>query len=74
MLFSAAFRAIQPFIDPVTRDKISFFSIHNEAHIELLDKVYDRSVVEKELGGTFESAHFDPLVYFDPKRDPLQAP
>lgn len=72
-LFSGAFRALQPFIDPVTREKISFLSTTHAQHVEQLGAMVDRAVVETDLGGLLTKPHFDEAAYFAPARDPLQA-
>lgn len=47
LLFSLAFKAVSPFVDPVTRQKIVFLK-----HKEDLMKHFDASSIEKSLGGT----------------------
>lgn len=72
-LFSGAFRAITPFIDPVTREKINFLNTaDNEQHIDQLGQMIDRAQVERDLGGLLEKPHFNEAAYFDPAADPLQ--
>lgn len=71
-LFSGAFRALSVFMDPVTREKISFMSTTHEPHIEELEALVDRSCVERDLGGLVDEPHFDAGAYFALANDPVQ--
>lgn len=72
-LFSGAFRAVTPFIDPVTREKITFLNtVNNEQHVEQLGRLLDRAQVERDLGGLLDTPHFNEASYFDAAADPLQ--
>jgi hypothetical protein len=71
-LFSGAFKAMQPFIDPVTRAKISFLYTNTPAHMQTLDKLVELEHVEKDLGGKLATPHFDESSYFAPTFDPMQ--
>lgn len=72
-LFSATFKALTPFIDPVTREKISFFSTSSAADLDALGEIVDRDLLEKGLGGRNAKDLFDADAYFEPTADPLVA-
>lgn len=61
-LFFAAFKAISPFIDPVTRDKIVFVRGSKQDQTALLAKHFPLSSLEKCLGGTSDYV-FDADAY-----------
>lgn len=71
-LFSGAYRAVTPFIDPVTREKISFLSSTEPAHVAQLGGMVDCAQVERDLGGLLDAPHYDEESYFAPAADPLQ--
>jgi hypothetical protein len=50
-LFLVFFRAISPFIDPVTRNKIQFVSGSADAQREILAEHFDLQQLEESLGG-----------------------
>jgi len=70
-LISGVFHALQPFIDPTTREKVVFYSTTNPTHLEAIEKLYDRSKAEKALGGMLDEPTFDAERYF--AHDPLRA-
>ena len=51
MIFSAFWRAISPFIDPVTREKIVFLPTAPEAARAKLEESFDLAQLEEALGG-----------------------
>lgn len=63
MIFSAFWRAISPFIDPVTRDKIVFLPTAPEAARAKLEESFDLAQLEESLGGDRPFA-WEPDTYF----------
>lgn len=61
-LFHVAFKALSPFIDPITRDKIVFVRGSKQDQVDLLAKHFPLSSLETCLGGTSEYV-FDADAY-----------